>query len=83
MSESCKMLISATVGIDVSKDRLEVVLRRGERDQPRAYANSSAGFVELHGWLQSQGVVPQQTQIAVEATGSYSDAVSLFLYEQG
>ena len=28
-------------------------------------------------------MVPQQTQIALEATGSYSDAVSLFLDEQG
>ena len=75
--------ICATVGIDVSKDQLEVVLRRQEREQPHVCANSAAGFADLHRWLLGQGLAPQHTQIALEATGSYSDAISLFLYEQG
>lgn len=83
MQDVCEMTIAATVGIDVSKDRLDVVLRRAERQQPRGYANSAAGFRDLHSWLCGQGVQPQQTQVALEATGSYSDAVALFLYEQG
>ena len=81
MHESCTMTIDATVGIDVSKDHLDVVLRREEREQPRVYANSAAGFRDLHRWLQGQDVQPQQIQVALEATGSYSDAVALFLYE--
>jgi transposase len=83
MSHSCEVTITASVGIDVSKDRLDVMLRRAEREQQRGYANSAAGFRDLHSWLQGQGVAPQQTQVALEATGSYSDAISLFLYEQG
>jgi hypothetical protein len=75
MQEACEMTICATVGIDVSKDRLDVVLRRQEREQARGYANSVAGFRDLHTWLHGQGVAPQQTQVALEATGSYSDAV--------
>jgi transposase len=77
-----EVTICATVGIDVSKDQLEVVLRHQEREQPRVCANSAAGCAELHRWLQGQGVQPQQTQVVLEATGSYSDAVALFLYEQ-
>jgi len=82
MHEASTVTIGATIGIDVSKDRLDVVLRREEREQPRVYANSAAGFLELHRWLIAQHVQPQQTQVALEATGSYSDAVALFLYEQ-
>lgn len=83
MPEACEIMISATVGIDVSKDRLDVVLRQVEREQPRGYANSALGYSDLHRWLLGQGVAPQQTQVALEATGSYSDAVALYLYEQG
>ena len=81
MHESCELTIGATVGIDVCKDRLDVVLRREECEQPRVCANSTAGFLELHRWLSTHGIQPQQTQVALEATGSYSDAVALFLYE--
>ena len=81
MQEACDLTIDATVGIDVSKDRLDVVLRREERDQTRGCANSAAGFLELHRWLSAQGIQPQQTPVALEATGSYSDAIALFLYE--
>ncbi len=59
------------------------MLRRAEREQARGYANSATGFRDLHTWLLGQGVAPQHTQVALEATGSYSDAVALFLYEQG
>ena len=63
MHESCELTIGATVGIDVSKDRLDVVLRREEREQPRVCANSAAGFLELHRWLSTHGIQPQQTQV--------------------
>ena len=68
MHESCERTIGATVGIDVSKDRLDVVLRREEREQQRVCANSAAGFLELHRWLSTHGIQPQQTQVALEAT---------------
>ena len=81
MQEACTMTICATVGIDVSKDRLDVVLRREEHEQTRGCANTAAGFLELHRWLGGQDVQPQQTRVVLEATGSYSDAIALFLYE--
>jgi transposase len=70
MQEASTVTIDATVGIDVSKDRLDVVLRREEHEQPRVCANTAAGFLELHRWLGAQDVQPQQTQVALEATGS-------------
>jgi transposase len=81
MHDSCERTICATMGIDVSKARLDLVLRREERDQPRVCATTAAGFLELHCWLGGQDVQPQQTRVVVEATGSYSDAVALFLSE--
>ena len=83
MNHSSAGLSTATVGIDVSKDRLDVVLRRAEREQSHGHAHSAAGYSDLHSWLCGQGVLPQQTQVALEATGSYSDAVALFVQEQG
>ena len=78
-----EVTLCATVGIDVSKDQLEVALRQQEREQPRGCAKSAAGFAQLRRWLGGQGMQPQQTQVVLEATGSSSDAVALFLYEQG
>ena len=63
MHDSCDLTIGATIGIDVSKDRLDVVLRREEREQPRVCANTAAGFLELHTWLGGQDVQPQQTRV--------------------
>ncbi len=60
---------------------MDVVLRREEREQKRGCANIAAGFLELHRWLCGQGIEPQQTRVVLEATGSYSDAIALFLYE--
>jgi transposase len=83
MAHPCDKPIDATIGIDVSKDQLDVVLRREQREQARTCANTSAGFGELQRWLLTQQVQPERTQLALEATGSYSDAISQFLYEQG
>ena len=63
MQEACDLTIGATVGIDVSKDRVDVVLRREERDQTRGCAKSAAGFLDLHRWLCGQDVQPQQTRV--------------------
>jgi transposase len=69
------------VGIDVAKAKLDVValLPSGKRSQ--VVPNSPAGFVALQTWLQALGSPVEQ--ICLEATGSYSDALSQFLWEQG
>ncbi len=44
MAHPCDKPIDATVGIDVSKDHLDVVLRHEQHEQARRCANTSAGF---------------------------------------
>lgn len=66
------------VGVDVAKERLQVcVLTRG-RPQ-RRFENREAGWRALTKWLGAWGEV----WVALEATGTYGDGVSEWLYNAG
>src|SRR5687767_8084401 len=65
------------VGIDVSKDRLDVAVL-GER-QEKAVDNTSQGITQLVAWMQE--VCPEL--IVVEATGGYQRAVVEALFQVG
>ena len=68
---------SVYVGVDVSKDTLDVAVL-GQR-RARQYANTRAGIVELRRAMRQ--LVPEL--IMVEATGGYERAVLQGLYEAG
>jgi transposase len=70
------------LGIDLAKASFQVTLRTpaGKQKQKRC-DNTPAGFQELLAWLQRQGVT--QFHACMEATGTYGEALALFLYEQG
>lgn len=70
------------VGIDVSKERLDVVLVRAERQEGQHFTNTATGYAKLHGWL-SRRLKAEQVHVCLEATGSYSEGVASFLHEQG
>ena len=73
---------TATVGIDVSKAKLDVVLRWGEgREAHRQVSNDSAGHQALAEWLQQQGV--EGVGVCLEATGRYGQALAQHLHQQG
>ena len=74
---------TAYVGIDVAKTKLDVVLRLEERASYQIFANTAEGFEALDGWLRSCGLEASQVRICLEATGSYSDAVTLDLFARG
>ncbi len=72
----------ASLGIDVSKATLEVVLLRpGREAQAATYANTPAGFKQLDRWLSKHQA--GKVQACLEATGPYGDEVALFLHEAG
>ena len=75
--------LTAYVGIDVAKTKLDVVLRLGERAIHQVFANTAEGFTALDAWLSSFGLSPAQVRICLEATGSYSDAIALDLFARG
>ena len=70
------------VGIDVSKLKLDItVLLEKNKEKHKVFANNLKGFGEITQWLDQLGI--KTAHICLEATGSYSEAVSLFLHQQG
>ena len=64
------------VGIDVSKQTLDIALRHTGKLRTRKVTNTAEGLAQFSDWLKQQGV--NQAHICLEATGTYSDASALF-----
>jgi len=73
--------MSNILGIDVSKDKLDLVLLNEEGKFHKVISNDLAGFKTLDQWLISRHI--DQVHVCLEATGQYGDAVSEYLYGQG
>jgi transposase len=74
--------MNKVVGIDVSKDTLDVVVME-ERDQTQYIQvdNTNSGYEKLVRWLkkaQAQGCI-----VCMEATGRYNEGVAEYLYAAG
>lgn len=73
--------MSLYLGIDVSKETLDVCLL-GEKDsQETQMANTRKGFNQLHHWLQKRKA--SDVHVCLEATGIYGLEVAQFLHEKG
>jgi transposase len=72
--------MSNTLGIDVSKDSLDVVLIDGSRQLHKVFSNNGVGHKHLHNWLVAQRV--GQSHVCLEATGQYGEEVAEFLYQR-
>ena len=69
------------LGIDVSKDSFQVELGLNDKRRNRKFANRAEGFAELAVWLGKQKV--RQVHACLEATGTYGEALALYLHQQG
>jgi transposase len=71
------------VGIDVSKLTLDVRVEAQDRPRRAAHrvANHGEGFTQLQSWFHAHGL--PRVHACLEATGTYSDAIARFLFEQG
>lgn len=67
------------LGIDVGKQKLDVALLTGGKTLTTQFDNSNSGFKLLRAWLTSLQI--EQVHAALEATGSYGDAVAHFLHD--
>lgn len=76
-----------TVGVDVSKAKLDVaLLKAGGKCRSKVFANNEAGFIQLLQWIQANvplGEAGVQVHVCMEATGSYHEALALFLFDHG
>ena len=73
--------MSNILGIDVSKDTLDLVLLHEEGKFHKVISNDSPGWRALDKWLISHHI--DRVHACLEATGQYGDEVSEHLYAQG
>ena len=73
--------MGSTLGIDVSKDSLDVVLVSVGQQYHKVFSNSAVGHKHLQNWLVAQRA--GQLHACLEATGQYGEAVAEFLYQKG
>lgn len=69
------------VGIDVSKDTFDCLLRPSESYSK--WTNRDEGFGRLHRWLKGHNCSQQHTLICIEDTGIYSDRLLAGLTDRG
>jgi transposase len=69
------------IGIDVSKDTLDVSIFTGGKALAKQFANTEQGFAQLIGWLAHRKL--GQVHACLEATGRYSLGVALALHAAG
>jgi transposase len=70
-----------TLGIDISKDSFHLELCLNNKLRHRRFANRKEGFAELSLWLAKQKA--PLVHACLEATGPYSEALALYLHQQG
>ena len=73
--------MGSILGIDVSKDSLDVVLINGGRQLHKVFSNHAVGHKHLQDWLTAQRA--GQVHACLEATGQYGEEVAEFLYQSG
>lgn len=71
----------AHLGIDISKAKFDVALLRAGKLRHKVFPNRPEGFAQLAAWLAKQGVT--KLHACLEATGTYSDELALFLHDGG
>lgn len=68
------------LGIDVSKEHLDVALRQGDAAWQARFKNSKAGYAQLEKWAAEQHA--GSLHACLEATGQYGDGIAEYLYEK-
>jgi transposase len=70
-----------TLGIDISKDSFHLELLINDKLRHRKFANRKEGFGELCVWLAKHKAT--HVHACLEATGPYSEALAIYLHQQG
>jgi transposase len=74
--------VDAVLGIDIAKTKFDVALLFPDgKVRRKSCPNTAGGFDELSGWLKRQGA--PQVHAALEATGTYGDALAHYLHDAG
>lgn len=75
-------MTAPALGIDIAKLKFNVCLINiNGKLKHKVFPNTSTGFEQLLEWLSKQGV--ERVHACLEATGTYGEALSLFLHQAG
>jgi transposase len=75
-------MTSPALGIDIAKLKFNVCLiNQNGKLRHKVFPNTATGFEQLTQWLTRKGV--EQVHACLEATGTYGEALSLFLHQRG
>jgi transposase len=70
------------LGIDIAKLKFNAcLLNSSDKRKHKVFPNTATGFEQLAQWLSKQGV--EHVHACLEATGTYGEALSLFLHQAG
>lgn len=69
------------LGIDVSKDKLDVHLLTDAGTDKAEFTNNKQGWRSLRNWLKKRS--PAALHVCLEATGRYGEGVTTYLHQQG
>ncbi len=76
------MNLSVVLGIDIAKLKFDVCLiKENGKAKHKIFANTKHGFEQLVIWLNSHTV--SNLHACLEATGSYGEALALYLFDAG
>jgi len=70
------------LGIDVSKDRLDVHLLAASSEDTGEFGNHKTGWRSLVKWLKQRSQTGE-VHVCLEATGRYGEGVTAYLHERG
>ena len=73
--------MGSILGIDVSKDKLDVVLLHADRQDHKVFDNHAVGHKRLQSWLIGQKA--GQVHACLEATGQYGEEIAEHLHACG
>ena len=72
--------MQSVLGVDVSKDSLDVVFMSDGRQVHKIFANNTRGHRQLHNWLAAHRT--GQIHICMEATGQYGEELAEYLFQR-
>lgn len=74
-------MLTISLGIDVSKDKLDVALYEAGEYKQATFSNDKDGWQRLARWLKKHKA--RGVHVCIEATGRYGEGVALYLHQRG
>jgi transposase len=76
-----KIMQNHVIGVDVSKETLDICAIFDGKIRRKTFANTESGFKNLIAWIAKLGLI--NPHICMESTGCYSEASAEFLHNSG